>query len=58
MYHLKFGAAIGTKFAPPFTNNIMEGLQIKTSASTPHKPFLKLRYFLYPDRGARIVTIF
>ena len=45
MYHQKLGTAIGTKFAPPYANLFMAGLENKIFSDTNIQPLLCLRYF-------------
>ena len=44
VYHQKIGTAIGTKFAPPYANLFMAGLEEKLFLNTEFTPFLWLRY--------------
>ena len=44
MYHQKLGTAIGTKFAPPYANLFMAGLENKIFSDTNVQPLLWLRY--------------
>ena len=44
MYHQKLGTAIGTKFAPPYANLFMAGLENKIFSDTNIQPLLCLRY--------------
>ena len=42
MYHQKLGTAIGTKFAPPYANLFMAGLENKIFSDTNVQPLLWL----------------
>ena len=44
MYHQKLGTAIDTKFAPPYANLFMAGLENKIISDTNVQPLLWLRY--------------
>ena len=44
MHHQKLGTAIGTKFAPPYANLFMAGLENKIFSDTNVQPLLWLRY--------------
>ena len=44
MYHQKLGTAIGTKFAPPYANLFMAGLETNIFSDTNVQPLLWLRY--------------
>ena len=44
MYHQKLGTAIDTKFAPPYANLFMAGLENKIFSDTNVQPLLWLRY--------------
>ena len=44
IYHQKLGTAIGTKFAPPYANLFMAGLEKKLFENNQFNPFLWLRY--------------
>ena len=50
-YHQKRGFAIGTKFAPPYSNFFMAGLEKRTFQNSKFKPFLGyntlMRFFVY-----------
>ena len=52
-YHQKRGFAIGDKFASPYSNLFMAGLEKKIFQSSKFEPFLWLRHFdeifLYMD---------
>ena len=43
-YHKKRGTAIGTKFAPPYSNLFMAGLEKRIFQNSEFKPFLWLRH--------------
>ena len=44
-YHQKRGFANGTKFASPYSNLFMTGLEKRIFQNSDFKPFLCLRYF-------------
>ena len=44
-YHQKRGFAIGTKFASPYSNLFVTGLEKRIFQNSEFKPFLWLRYF-------------
>ena len=44
VYQQILGTAIGTKFAPPYANIFMDGLEEENFKNPKFKPFLWLRY--------------
>ena len=44
IYHQKLGTAIGTKFAPPYANLFMVGLEKLVFENSGYHPYLRLRF--------------
>ena len=44
IYHQKLGTAIGTKFAPPYANLFMAGLEKRIFENSGYHPYLWLRF--------------
>ena len=44
IYHQKLGTAIGTKFAPPYANLFMAGLEKRIFGNSGYHPYLWLRF--------------
>ena len=44
IYHQKLGTAIGTKFAPPYANLFMTGLEKRIFENSGYHPYLWLRF--------------